>query len=157
MLLNLLYFPSDTQYVYYIIRTYTLGFGGHSSSLFGQLSWFPKWATQIFQKALVDLCKLWKPLAIQRDGILRIYIYITVLDFWVAQNARTLSKRHNGTRTLPQEPPFSSGNMRGFCTDWKLSEQWYHLKFSTSKPEPTVFFFPALMFIWVFPPPNHPF
>lgn len=39
--------------VYIYIRIYIGGFGGHTSSLFWQLGWLSKWATQLFQKAQI--------------------------------------------------------------------------------------------------------
>ena len=82
--------------------------------------------------------KLWKPLPVQLDGILRMYYNIRLLGSsncghrsWpVNVNVRNPIKRDTMAPThCPPKPHFSSRNLRGFCTGWKLSEQWYHLKF----------------------------
>lgn len=117
-------------YIHICICIYIGGFGGHTSILFWQLRWLPESATQIFQKA-----------QIMETSASTTRLCITIFDFWVVQivvivlgqwmwmweipSKETQWHQHIALKKTSLFIP----KCAGFCTGWKLSEQWHHLKF----------------------------
>lgn len=76
--------------------------------------------------------KLWKPLPVQRDGILRMYYSIRLLGSWNSGHRswpEIPSKEIQWHQHIAPKTSFFIPKFAGFCTGWKLGEQWYHLKF----------------------------
>ena len=68
------------------------------------------------------------------------YVCITLLDFWVVEIVVIVlgqwrwmweipSKETQWQQNIAPKTSFFIPKFAGFCTGWKLSEQWYHLKF----------------------------